>query len=88
MSALEDLNLDDNSLTGPLTFLRQPSLKALSSLNLDANQLDSVDPEDFRYLTNLRSLLVNRNELKDIQFLAHYVFKQVRACFIFLKQLQ
>ena len=78
MPALESLNLDDNQIGGPLTFLRQPALKALSNLNLDANRLTGIDPEDFLHLTNLKSLLVNRNELRTLQFLTHQIFRQVR----------
>ena len=79
MPALESLNLDDNQIRGPLTFLRQPALKALSNLNLDANRLTGIDPEDFLHLTNLKSLLVNRNELRTLQFLTHQIFRQVRT---------
>lgn len=77
MPSLESLNLDDNQISGPLTFLRQPALKALSNLNLDANRLRGIDPEDFLYLTNLKSLLVNRNELRNLNFLTDHIFKQV-----------
>lgn len=77
LPALETLNLDENKLSGRLDFLQQPSLKSLADINLDANRFTEIVPEDFVFINNLRSLLVNRNQLQDINFLSHPKFAQV-----------
>lgn len=75
--SLESLILDENSISGGLAFLQQPSLIGLTHLNLDANQLTEINAEDFMHLRNLRSLLVNRNQLTDLNFLSNHTFKRV-----------
>lgn len=77
LPTLENLNLDENRIGDSLSFLRQPMLRGLTDLNLDANGITAIDPQDFVYLKNIRSLLVNRNQLSDLSFLADGVFKQV-----------
>ncbi|KAK9056668.1 hypothetical protein SSX86_024030 [Deinandra increscens subsp. villosa] len=61
LTALKELRLSTNKLTGPIPDLSP--LKALEILHLDENEFEGPFPDALATLPNLRELLLNKNKL-------------------------